>query len=260
MSETSVIVHPLVLLSAVDHYKRKGTRRVVGILLGNDEGEIHITESFACIFEEDGDGWFIDTSYIRSMFDLFYKVNHKLKIMGWYHTGPRMFENDLEITKSLVKFVDSPFLVIINVCQGTCDLPVQTFKLDCNGEFMHVSSSIEAEEAEEVGVEHLIRDIREEASGSVSARIKEIKESLPVYRSVLGEIVSYLDDTIDGRLQPNNEIISLCQEIFNSIPRLEEPLDETVSDCYVSELVKSVVALNDLKRNRLENDIRINAS
>ncbi|CAD25229.1 26S PROTEASOME REGULATORY SUBUNIT 12 [Encephalitozoon cuniculi GB-M1] len=258
MSE--VIVHPLVLLSAVDHYKRKGTKRVAGILLGDDDGEIHITESFACIFEEDEDGWFMDTSYIRSMFDLFYKVNHKLKVMGWYHTGPRMYENDLDITRSLGSFVESPFLAIINVHLGENDLPVQTFKLDEQDEFVHVGCSIEAEEAEEVGVEHLIRDIREEASGSIAARINGIKESLAVYRGVLGEIRSYLNDVISGDIHLNQEIINLCQEIINSTPKLERPLDENLSDCYVSVLAKTVVALNDLRKNRLESGIETSAS
>lgn len=255
MGEVSIVVHPLVLLSAVDHYKRKGTKRVVGILLGSDEGEIHITESFACIFEEDGDEWFIDTSYIQSMFDLFYKVNHKLKIMGWYHTGPRMYGNDLEITRSLTGLVEDPFLAIINVHLGENDLPVQTFRLDGQDEFVHVGCSIEAEEAEEVGVEHLIRDIREEASGSIAARINGIKESLVVYKGVLAEIGSYLGDVASGSARPNQEIIDLCQEIVNSMPKLEKPVDEGLADCYVSELTKTVIALNDLRRNRVENGI-----
>ena len=52
-----VTVHPLVLLSAVDHYNRvaKGTRkRVVGVLLGSvDKGSVDATNSFAVPFEED---------------------------------------------------------------------------------------------------------------------------------------------------------------------------------------------------------------
>jgi 26S proteasome regulatory subunit N8 len=46
-----VIVHPLVLLGAVDHYNRvaKDTKkRVVGVLLGNTfKGKCHIVNSFA---------------------------------------------------------------------------------------------------------------------------------------------------------------------------------------------------------------------
>jgi len=51
LTSTQVIVHPLVLLSAVDHYNRvaKGTKkRVVGILLGQNNGAtINVANSFA---------------------------------------------------------------------------------------------------------------------------------------------------------------------------------------------------------------------
>ena len=52
-----VTIHPLVLLSAADHYHRvaRGTRkRVVGVLLGTvSRGKIDATNSFAVPFEED---------------------------------------------------------------------------------------------------------------------------------------------------------------------------------------------------------------
>ena len=53
----SVVMHPLVLLSAADHYHRvaRGTRkRVVGVLLGSIyAGKVDISNSFAVPFEED---------------------------------------------------------------------------------------------------------------------------------------------------------------------------------------------------------------
>lgn len=52
-----VTMHPLVLLSAADHYHRvaKGTRkRVVGVLLGQViKGKVDASNSFAVPFEED---------------------------------------------------------------------------------------------------------------------------------------------------------------------------------------------------------------
>lgn len=52
-----VVMHPLVLLSAADHYHRvaRGTRkRVVGVLLGQVfKGKVDATNSFAVPFEED---------------------------------------------------------------------------------------------------------------------------------------------------------------------------------------------------------------
>ena len=53
-SPTTVIVHPLVLLSVVDHYHRvaKNTKkRVVGVLLGKVAKEgIHVSNCYACKF------------------------------------------------------------------------------------------------------------------------------------------------------------------------------------------------------------------
>jgi 26S proteasome regulatory subunit N8 len=52
-----VTMHPLVLLSAADHYHRvaRGTRkRVVGVLLGTvHKGMVDVLNSFAVPFEED---------------------------------------------------------------------------------------------------------------------------------------------------------------------------------------------------------------
>lgn len=52
---SQVVVHPLVLLSVVDHYTRvaKDTRkRVVGILLGKvSRGRVDVTNSYAVPFE-----------------------------------------------------------------------------------------------------------------------------------------------------------------------------------------------------------------
>lgn len=54
---SDVVIHPLVLLSAADHYHRvaKDTRkRVVGAILGQvKKGSVEATNSFAVPFEED---------------------------------------------------------------------------------------------------------------------------------------------------------------------------------------------------------------
>lgn len=49
---SNVVVHPLVLLSVVDHFNRMGkvgnVRRVVGVLLGsNRQGVLDVSNSFA---------------------------------------------------------------------------------------------------------------------------------------------------------------------------------------------------------------------
>ncbi len=82
--QLEVIVHPLVLLSVVDHYNRvaKDTKkRVVGVLLGSrTKGRVDISNSFAVPFEEDLNNpnvWFLDHNFLESMYWMFKKVTSK---------------------------------------------------------------------------------------------------------------------------------------------------------------------------------------
>lgn len=79
---TSVVVHPLVLLSVADHASRVSIgprKRVVGVLLGQDNGKsFNVANSFAVPFEEDerdGKTWFLDHDYIDGMMEMMKKVN-----------------------------------------------------------------------------------------------------------------------------------------------------------------------------------------
>jgi 26S proteasome regulatory subunit N8 len=189
--------------------------RVVGVLLGTRDTHLHITNSYAVPFEEDKmGGWFFDTSYQQNMYELFRKVNSKEVIVGWYHSGPKMRDTDLEISKSFSRLAEDPVLVIIDAKTEDIDLPVQVFRLknddtcsDNDKVFVHVSSKIEAEEAEEVGVEHLIRDIKDENIGDSTNKVKEIRDSLKMYEKNLLAVEEYLENVITGRMDCNHSLI-----------------------------------------------------
>merc|ERR1711916_412326 len=90
-------IHPIVLLSVVDHYNRvaEGTqRRVVGVLLGSvKDGVADVTNSFAVPFEEDNRNskiWFVDHNYLERMLAMFRKVNASERVVGWYSSGPKI--------------------------------------------------------------------------------------------------------------------------------------------------------------------------
>ena len=75
-----VTVHPLTLLSVVDHYNRVNKdvapRRVVGILLGSiAHGVVDVMSCYAVPFEEDGSVWFLDHNFHEIMARMCRKVN-----------------------------------------------------------------------------------------------------------------------------------------------------------------------------------------
>jgi 26S proteasome regulatory subunit N8 len=124
VSQSLVSVAPLVLLSVCDHYDRtvKGTRkRVVGVLLGQNAGEgkrVRVSNSFAVPFEEDEKDpsvWFLDHNYVESMNDMFKKVNAREKLIGWYHSGPKLRASDLQINELFKRYTPNPLLVIVDV-------------------------------------------------------------------------------------------------------------------------------------------------
>lgn len=258
-------------------------KRVVGVLLGQDLGKtINVANSFAVPFEEDESDpktLFLDHDYIYSMLEMFKKVNGaclltdaaRERFVGWYHTGPKLRSSDLEINHMMKRFTPRPVMVIIDPRREDVGIPTDAYmavdEIKDDGTatqttFMHVPTVIEAEEAEEVGVEHLLRDIRDTTTlGSLSDRVAQQLLSLRGLHRRLLDIRDYLGAVMRGELPVNHEIVYELQNVFNYLPDLEKP--ETVRSfrvanndrlliVYLSSLIRSVIALHALVNNRLE--------
>lgn len=296
MSYEGVTVAPLVLLSVLDHYQRTNTpanKRCVGVILGDaSTSKLKVTNSFALPFEEDEknpDVWFLDHNYIENMNEMCKKINAKEKLIGWYHSGPKLKASDLKINELFKKYTSTnPLLLIVDVKQEGVGLPtdayvaVEQVKDDGTSTektFIHLPCTIEAEEAEEIGVEHLLRDVRDQAAGGLSIRLTNQLKSLKGLQKKLREIVNYLNKVIEGKLPVNHTILGKLQDVFNLLPNLGAPNEdemnmksaEVVSSSnnlqkaltvktndelmviYVANLVRSIIAFDDLIDNKIQN-------
>ena len=298
MLNKTVTVSPLVLLSVVDHFNRvaKGTtKRVVGVLLGDNSTEVvRVTNSYAIPFEEDdknAEVWFLDHNFIEGMGEMFKKINAKEKLIGWYHSGPKLRSSDLKINEVFKRYTPNPLLVIVDIQPREVGIPtdayyaVEDIKNDGSAAektFLHVPSSIEAEEAEEIGVEHLLRDVKDPAAGNLSLRLTQSYQSLSGLHQKLGNVANYLRKVLRKELPINHTILGKLQNILNLLPnisrtsvdRFSERLGEeqdilspqhslttsfTVKTndemmmIYISALVRAIIAFHDLIENKLEN-------
>ncbi|KAI1438586.1 26S proteasome regulatory subunit rpn-8 [Xylaria sp. CBS 124048] len=286
----NVSVAPLVLLSVVDHFNRanKGTKkRVVGVLLGQNNGDdVRVSNSFAVPFEEENDDasvWFLDHNYIENMNNMFKKVNAREKLIGWYHSGPKLRASDLEINELFKRYTPNPLLVIIDVQPKEAGVPtdayfaVEEIKDDgttTSKTFVHTPSTIEAEEAEEIGVEHLLRDIRDVAIGTLSTRITNQLQSLQGLHLRLRDIQTYLQKVQDKQLPVNHTILGHLQDVFNLLPNLSTPksggdpkgsnvgelgyamsvkTNDQLLAIYLSSLIRAITAFHDLIENKIQN-------
>ncbi|KAL4429567.1 hypothetical protein ABPG77_008616 [Micractinium sp. CCAP 211/92] len=271
-----VVVHPLVLLSVVDHYNRvaKDTKkRVVGLILGESyKGRIDATNSFAVPFEEDDKDpsiWFLDHSYLENMFRMFKKVNARERVIGWYHTGPRLREADIDIHQLIGRYCDNPLLVICEVQPKDMGLPVHAYlardEVREDGTekskkvFVNLPTEVGATEAEEIGVEHLLRDVKDASISTLSSEVGAMVTGLRGLRSRLLEIREYLQAVVDGRLPVNHDIMRNLQDIFNLLPNLNVTelnqsfaveSNDMMAVLYLASLIRSVLALHDLIDNK----------
>jgi len=273
-------VHPLVLLSVVDHFNRMGKignqKRVVGLLLGSWTTKTHldISNSFAIPFDEDEKDpsvWFLDHQYLEQMYAMFKKVNAKERIVGWYHTGPKLHPNDIAINDLLRKYCSQSVLVIIDAKPKNIGLPTEAYRAveeihddgtPTTKTFEHVPSEIGAEEAEEVGVEHLLRDIKDTTVGTLSQKITNQLMGLKGLEMKLKDMHTYLEQVVEGKLPMNHQISYLLQDIFNLLPDVTNPqfvksINVNTNDqmlvVYTASLIRSIIALHNLINNKINN-------
>jgi hypothetical protein len=58
---------------------------------------------------------------------MFKKVNAREKLIGWYHTGPKLRASDLEINELFKRYTPNPLLVIIDVQPKEVGVPTDAY-------------------------------------------------------------------------------------------------------------------------------------
>ncbi len=109
-------------------------------------------------------------------------------------------------------------------------------------------------------MEHLLRDIKDNAVGTLSSQLTTQLNSLKGLQSRLEEIKNYLEKVVKDEMPINHQIIYNLQDIFNLLPNLNvadmaksfavQTNDEMLI-IYVSSLIRSIIALHNLINNRL---------
>ena len=214
------------------------------------------------------------------MNELSKKVNARERPVGWYHTGPKMRASDLEINEIFRKYCTHlcPTLLIVDplASEDRIGLPFDAFSsidqladegtsASSSGNnqkvFVHLPSLVEAEEAEEIGVEHLLRDVKDNAVTDLSTKITNKLDSLRALQQQISSIENYLQSVQEGKLPKNPTILYRLQEIFNLLPDLHSPEARkalTVANndqsmmIFAGSVLRSVVALHELINNKID--------
>jgi 26S proteasome regulatory subunit N8 len=246
------------------------------------------------------------------------------KVVGWYSTGPKIKEADLDMNALIARFTDAgePVMVICEVQVRTllplaCDsdataartrapaccrrlaaapappppcsrewarprmhacvcvqpkaigLPFTAYhaidEVRADGTekaqkvFISVPTEVGQTEAEEIGVEHLLRDVKDATISTLSTDVSGKLQALNGLRNRLSEIQMYLGHVLSGKLPMNHDILGQLQDIFNLLPNMNvEALSKALAVksndmmlvIYVSSLIRSILALHKLIDNK----------
>lgn len=143
---------------------------------------------------------------------------------------------------------------------------MQVDEVNENGEidkkFKHLSSSVGVTEMEAVGVEHLLRDIKDVTEGSLVKQIYNKVLSLKALIGKMGEIENYLELVMNKSYPANNQIIFNLQEILNLLPNLagektvrsfSVKTNEMMQTIYTASIIRTIMALHKLINNKIDN-------
>lgn len=143
---------------------------------------------------------------------------------------------------------------------------IQVDEVNENGEldkkFKHLSSSVGVTEMEAVGVEHLLRDIKDVTEGSLVKQINNKNLSLKALITKLEEIENYLELVMNKSYPCNNQIIFNLQEILNLLPNLagektvrsfSVKTNEMMQTIYIASMIRTIMALHKLLNNKIDN-------
>merc|ERR1712150_390851 len=176
-----------------------------------------------------------------------------------------------QINDKIRSYCPNSVLVIIDAEPNRIGLPTEAYmaveEVHDDGTpttktFEHVASEIGAEEAEEVGVEHLLRDIKDTTVGTLSQQITNQLLGLKGLNGKLKDMNSYLEQVAEGKLPMNHQITYLLQDIFNLVPDLTttsfvKSINVNTNDqmlvIYAASLIRSIIALHNLINDKLTN-------
>ena len=128
-------------------------------------------------------------------------------------------------------------------------------------------------------MEHLLRDIRDVAVGTLSTRITSQLQSLQGLHLRLRDIGQYLQKVLDRELPVNHAILGNLQDVFNLLPNLSTPkatpqlngadksqventelaramsvkTNDQLMSIYLSSLIRAITAFHDLIENKIQN-------
>ncbi|VDO05270.1 unnamed protein product [Rodentolepis nana] len=161
----SVVIHPLVLLNASEHWMRlkliydSVNAAAYGGLLGKHNGrDVEIHNTFEMVVDEMA----IDMDYLIDRAEKVKQLYKGLDIVGWYTNGRSLTEENKSFHFQFSERFEGPYILILDPLDKTCErLPFRLYEsgIDshCQVYFKQVTFKVGNDPIESIGIDLLAR-------------------------------------------------------------------------------------------------------
>ncbi|KAF5333490.1 hypothetical protein D9611_002526 [Ephemerocybe angulata] len=258
---TNITIHPVALLSILDHYLRRTEtqERVIGTLLGvRNENEIEVRSSFAVLHSETDEQVAVDMEYHRTMYELHHKVNPKEVIVGWYSTGFNLNTYSALIQNFYSQETAPHPAILVSVNTGVeegqeagvtafISSPVGVYPKPENCVFVPVPVELRFHDAERSGLDLLTSTAATPSLTSPQpvADVEIIERSILSVQSMLDRVLSYVQAVLSGEKEGDAAIGRYLMDTLGAATEdleksgFNSSLQDTLMISYLANLVRS---------------------
>merc|ERR1712087_757945 len=227
-------LHPLVIVNISDHYTRchlnvKSGGRVIGCLLGEQKGRvIHITNTFEMNFKADSEKQTVDKEHLAAKKDQYKTVFPGLEVIGWYSTGDKIQENDMQTHKTISEINESPVFLLLDptITEGNRNLPIMLYETELHviegvpsQIFVQAKYTVDSLEAERVAVDQVARIVpsrKASASEQLSSHMTGMQNAIKMLRARISVVLDAVKLMKEGKIPYDH---SLLREISSLVRR-----------------------------------------
>lgn len=267
----SVEVHPVVVLSVLDHHTRRpeGAGRVIGTLLGRRDGDkVEVTNCFAVPHAERGDEVAIGKDFNRQMLSLHLRANRKECVVGWYATAlpdedgfKRIADTSSLIHEFYAAECDSdPVHLVVDTGLMQDRLALKAYKstpLQVKGEplanmFHEIRLQLAASASDKICLDTMIAADHSKLNSNLLLSVSNLLD-------MLNTATHYIDKVLKGDLPPDDDYATIIADTLSQVPNIPNDIFDDIFTDTLQDLLM-VTYLSHLTRTQLAVAEKLNAA
>jgi len=264
-AQISVKVHPVVVFSVLDQYRRRGDKqqRVIGTLLGSisADGVVEIKNCFPVPHTED-EQVAVDMEFHHNMHDLHLKTAPKEVIVGWYATGLEINENSVMIHDFYGK--ESNVSTVVHLLVDTTfsqdtpmglrayiGTPVTFGDKQLGSYFQPVPLELRTMEIDKVGLD-ILSHTKDSKDGVANFQLdlQNLEGSIASLVKLLDTAAEYVDGVLSGKIAGDPVIGRALNKAISALPNFDTETIDKIFNNNIQDLLM-VVYLANLTRTQI---------